>query len=588
MCLAAVSLACEVAWAEWSAASVPGGNGASSAATVNQGATPTASVAGSAVTVGWAASTLSNGTAVSGYVVKRYDAVAPFAPQTILTACTGTVTATTCTENSTPDGQWAYSVTPVFATSWTGAESLKSSPVTVDTTPPTVTGVSSTLADGHYKAGQVVPVTATFSENVTVTGTPKLTLSTGTPATTAVDYTSGTGTNVLMFNYTVAAGNTSADLDYAATTSLALNSGTIQDLATNNATLTLAAPAATNSLGANKALVIDTTAPTTGTVSYLDGKTTSTSVSVSFTTGTDGGSGIGTRLLQRRSATLTGTTCGSYGSLTNVATNPTSSPYVDTVSRGACYQYQYVTSDNAGNQGTAATNTNVVTVPTYYDFIKDTAGLLSYWRLGESAGTSITDSKGTNTGTYYNTPTLEVAGAITGDPNTAATFTADSSEYGSVAREIFEDFSIEFWFKSTQGIGTSDNWYGGAGLVDAEVTDVTGDFGVSLRGDGKVVAGVGGGSDISIVSTSGAYNDGAWHHVVFTRTRSSGALQLYVDGVSVGTATGSTVLLTTPANINFGRIQTGRNYLEGSLDEVAVYDTSLSAATVTAHYSAAQ
>jgi hypothetical protein len=193
---------------------------------------------------------------VSGYVVKRYDAVTPFALQTVLTACTGTVTATTCTENSMPTGQWAYSVTPVFATSWTGAESLKSSPITVDTTAPTVTGVSSTLANGSYKTGQIVPVTVTFSENVTVTGTPQLTLTTGSPATTAVNYTSGTGTTVLTFNYTVAAGNTSADLDYAATTSLALNSGTIRDAATNNATLTLASPAATNSLGANKNLVI--------------------------------------------------------------------------------------------------------------------------------------------------------------------------------------------------------------------------------------------------------------------------------------------------------------------------------------------
>ena len=39
------------------------------------------------------------------------------------------------------------------------------------------------------------------------------------------------------------------DLDYVATTSLALNGGTIRDAATNNATLTLATPGAANSLG---------------------------------------------------------------------------------------------------------------------------------------------------------------------------------------------------------------------------------------------------------------------------------------------------------------------------------------------------
>ena len=67
------------------------------------------------------------------------------------------------------------------------------------------------------QAGDRIQPTVTFSEPVTVTGTPQLTLSTGSPATTAVNYTaSGTGTSTLTFNYTVAAGNTSADLDYAA------------------------------------------------------------------------------------------------------------------------------------------------------------------------------------------------------------------------------------------------------------------------------------------------------------------------------------------------------------------------------------
>ena len=130
-----------------------------------------------------------------------------------------------------------------------------------ENTAPTVTNVTSTLANGSYTVGQVVPVTVTFSEVVTVTGTPQLTLETGTTDRT-VNYTSGSGTNTLTFNYTVQAGDTSADLDYTSTTALALNGGTIKDAATNDATLTLATPGAAGSLGANKAIVIDTTAPT--------------------------------------------------------------------------------------------------------------------------------------------------------------------------------------------------------------------------------------------------------------------------------------------------------------------------------------
>ena len=45
--------------------------------------------------------------------------------------------------------------------------------------------------------------------------------------------------STLTFNYTVQAGDNAADLDYAATSSLALTGGTIKDAATNDATLTL-------------------------------------------------------------------------------------------------------------------------------------------------------------------------------------------------------------------------------------------------------------------------------------------------------------------------------------------------------------
>ena len=76
-----------------------------------------------------------------------------------------------------------------------------------------------------------------------------------------MNYASGSGSNTLTFNYTIADGQNSSDLDYASTSALALNSGTIKDVAGNGATLTLASPGASNSLGANKAIVVDSTIP---------------------------------------------------------------------------------------------------------------------------------------------------------------------------------------------------------------------------------------------------------------------------------------------------------------------------------------
>mgnify|MGYP002635570958 CR=1 FL=1 len=131
---------------------------------------------------------------------------------------------------------------------------------TFDSVAPTVNNVTSAKTDGSYTIDEVIPITVTFSEVVNVTETPTLTLETGS-SDVVVNYSSGTGSNILIFSYTVAAGHNSSDLEYVDTSSLALNSGTIIDAATNNATLTLVSPGTTNSLGANKALVIDTTAP---------------------------------------------------------------------------------------------------------------------------------------------------------------------------------------------------------------------------------------------------------------------------------------------------------------------------------------
>ena len=47
----------------------------------------------------------------------------------------------------------------------------------------------------------------------------------------------------------------------------------------------------------------------------------------------------------------------------------------------------------------------------------------------------LADSKGTNNGDYVGGPTLGNAGAIAGDPNTAAQFDG-VNDYGTVARQI--------------------------------------------------------------------------------------------------------------------------------------------------------
>ena len=112
---------------------------------------------------------------------------------------------------------------------------------------PKILWVTSTNYNGSYNAGDVLSVNVVFTENVTVTGTPQLTLETG--ATDAVaSYSSGTGNDTIVFSYTIASGNNSSDLDYVSTSALALNSGTIADAVGNSATFTLASPGGANCL----------------------------------------------------------------------------------------------------------------------------------------------------------------------------------------------------------------------------------------------------------------------------------------------------------------------------------------------------
>jgi hypothetical protein len=130
--------------------------------------------------------------------------------------------------------------------------------------PATVTNVSSTTGNGTYGPTQTIAVTVQFSAAVYVTGTPRLTLETGA-ADAVVNYTSGTGTGTLTFNYTVAVGHASSDLDYVSSAALALNGGTLKDIVGQNVDLTLPAPGAAGSLGANKDIQIVTPPPQTVT-----------------------------------------------------------------------------------------------------------------------------------------------------------------------------------------------------------------------------------------------------------------------------------------------------------------------------------
>jgi signal peptidase I len=213
-----------------------------------------------------------------------------------------------------------------------------------------------------------------------------------------------------------------------------------------------------------------------------------------------------------------------------------------------------------------------------------------FWRLQEKNGTTAADSSGNSRGgTFSNSPTLGQASPITAEPADLA-FGTGTNGYvtASSTSTNSRTFSVEAWVKttSTQGgrlIGFGD---GAAGSASSST-----DCQLYLAPNGRVELGLDDDDPVAIASAS-AVNNGAWHYVVGTYSTSTGA-RLYVDGSLSASAT-----LTRPTTFT-GRWRAGAeamsgwpgnpnsNYLAGTIDEVAVYTTVLSATRISAHYAAA-
>ena len=147
----------------------------------------------------------------------------------------------TITFNALPDGTYSDCKISVTDNANNTSDNLSVSTFTIDTVVPTVGGLEINSASGVQNsllnAGDNVSVAVTFSDNVSVTGIPQLTLVVGSTNRTAT-YASGNGSNPLLFQYTIQVGETDTDGISIGVNSLTLNSGTIRDVAGNNATIT--------------------------------------------------------------------------------------------------------------------------------------------------------------------------------------------------------------------------------------------------------------------------------------------------------------------------------------------------------------
>lgn len=195
--------------------------------------------------------------------------------------------------------------------------------------------------------------------------------------------------------------------------------------------------------------------------------------------------------------------------------------------------------------------------------------------------------------------TLGVGGALTntGDNDAAAEFTGTPSSFLFIPRvspalTVKPPFSVECWLNSTStGFGDLIG-EGGSGLNSVPGAGNAGGFRLSYGGNQPVgpnlqlyIYNGNGLGRPSIATANGSLATNMWHHCVATFDGTTATL--YVDGAQEASGTFTMATDTwSPLTIGAGWWQgvTPQRAYVGSEDEVAVYDSVLSAAQITNHW----
>ncbi len=236
----------------------------------------------------------------------------------------------------------------------------------------------------------------------------------------------------------------------------------------------------------------------------------------------------------------------------------------------------YLASGRTADQGSSPTDTYGAAV------YGDNPSI--YWRLNETSGAAAKDeiSGDTHSGTYS-------SGAVLGEPGSSAHPAGTSIRLPGTSAQMVSSnlqvsnptvYSLESWFKTTSTQGGRLIGFGNTRTG----TSTSYDRHIYLMDSGRLRYGIHA-AQTMVIDSPLSYNDGQWHHVV--ATQGAGGQELFVDGARVATGTA----VTPRAYTGYWRLGSDRLWdgassesFAGSLDEVAIYPSVLSAATVQQHY----
>ncbi|MGY4539920.1 hypothetical protein ACVW0P_004361 [Mucilaginibacter sp. UYNi724] len=285
--------------------------------------------------------------------------------------------------------------------------------------------------------------------------------------------------------------------------------------------------------------------------------------------GSSAGCGAGSVTLTAAGGQPTGGVYNWYGTATGNAVLATGTTFAPITS--GSYYVDYTSGGVTSGRSTAkiVTINPIVSSPI-------AAAVLSYPLDGNTNDVSGNQ----NNGVGQNTPAF-TANRYTATPGA---YSANGSTQYITSTTPFvnpQTFSLSLWFNTNTPsggklIGFSSQQAGG-GQRDRQIY---------MNNAGQLYFGVYNGAT-NTVNTAGSYNDGNWHHVVGTFSPTNG-IKLYVDNVlQAANATYTAAETYTGYWSIGGNTLTGwpsiptSAFFAGSIDDVAVYSTELSVATVT-------
>ncbi len=258
----------------------------------------------------------------------------------------------------------------------------------------------------------------------------------------------------------------------------------------------------------------------------------------------------------------------------------------------AATQYRYTLKVTDPYGASAWSDSVVVTTPTtdldpggYPDAVRD-ALPAHYWRLGEASGTLARDDVGWDDASIDWLVTKGVEGALVGNPDTA--MRTSGSSWGTVVSTNRvagpQTFTIEAWFNTTTRFGGKIVGFGNSSDPGSSSSDRQ----IYMDNNGRLNFGVYPGVT-RVVTSADSYNDGKWHQAV--ASLGSDGMHLYVDGAEVASRADTTSAQDYSGYWHIGGDRMGSwpngpwsDYINASIDEVAIYSSVLTPAQVHEHY----